>query len=101
MGTHIVYKFPARGNQPPVKLTWMDGGLMPGRPDLLPENVPLDPGGGVIFIGEKGILVHGTYGSPPKLHPESLMDAAAQVSKTGIRAAKNQHRPKTEAKSPR
>src|SRR5215468_1028622 len=54
MGTHIVYKFPARGAQPPVKLTWMDGGLMPGRPDLLPEDVPLDPGGGVIFIGDKG-----------------------------------------------
>ncbi len=74
MGTHVVYKFPARGAQPPVKLTWMDGGLMPGRPDLLPEDVPLDPGGGVIFIGEKGILVHGAYGSRPKLYPESLMN---------------------------
>ncbi|HEU0174111.1 MAG TPA: Gfo/Idh/MocA family oxidoreductase [Blastocatellia bacterium] len=98
MGTHIVYKFPARGAQPPVTLTWMDGGLMPGRPDLLPEDVPLDPGGGVIFIGEKGILVHGTYGSRPKIYPESLMDVAAKVPKTYFRVEKNGDGPMAEAK---
>lgn len=85
MGTHLVYKFPARGSQPPVTLTWMDGGLMPARPDALPDDVPLDPGGGVIFIGEKGILVHATYASNPKLYPQSLMDVAAKVPKTYFR----------------
>jgi hypothetical protein len=85
MGTHIVYKFPARGSQPPVTLTWFDGGLMPGRPDLLPENVPLDPGGGVFFIGDKGILQHGTYGAKPTLYPQSLMEVAAKVPKTYFR----------------
>jgi predicted dehydrogenase len=85
MGTHVVYKFPARGAQPPVTLTWLDGGLMPGRPDLLPDDVQLDPGGGVIFIGEKGILVHGTYGANPKLYPQSLMEVAAKVPKTYFR----------------
>ena len=98
MGTHSVYKFPARGAQPPVTLTWFDGGLMPARPDLLPENVPLDPGGGVIFIGEKGILVHGTYGSRPKLYPESLMEAAAKVPKTYFRVEKNGDGPFAQAK---
>jgi predicted dehydrogenase len=98
MGTHIVYKFPARGAQPPVKLTWMDGGLMPGRPDLLPEDVPLDPGGGVIFIGDKGILVHGTYGARPKIYPESLMAVAAKVPKTYFRVEKNNDGPNAEAK---
>ncbi|MGH9836277.1 MAG: Gfo/Idh/MocA family protein [Blastocatellia bacterium] len=98
MGTHIVYKFPARGNQPPVKLTWMDGGLMPGRPDLLPEDVPLDPGGGVIFIGEKGILVHGTYAANPKLYPQSLTEAAAKVPKTYFRVEKSGEGPMAQAK---
>jgi predicted dehydrogenase len=88
VGTQIVYRFPARGNQPPVRITWMDGGLMPARPELLPEDVPLDPGGGVIFFGEKGILVHGTYGANPKLYPASLMEVAAKVPKTYFRVEK-------------
>ena len=78
LATQVIYKFPARGVQPPVTITWTDGGLMPARPDVLPEDVPLDRGGGVIFIGEKGILVHGTYGANPKLYPASLMEAAAE-----------------------
>jgi hypothetical protein len=82
LATQVVYKFPARGSQPPVTITWNDGGLMPARPDLLPEDVPLDRGGGVIFIGEKGILQHGTYGANPKLYPAPLMELAAKVPKT-------------------
>jgi len=82
LSTQVVYKFPARASQPPVTLTWNDGGLMPPRPELLPEDVPIDRGGGVIFIGEKGLLLHGTYGANPKLYPTSLMDLAAKVPKT-------------------
>jgi predicted dehydrogenase len=82
LATQVVYKFPARASHPPVTITWTDGGLMPARPDLLPEDVPLDRGGGVIFIGEKGILMHGTYGANPKLYPASLMEKAAKVRKT-------------------
>ncbi len=89
MGSHVVYHFPARGKQPPVKLTWFDGGLMPARPEALPDDVQLDPGGGAIFIGEKGILVHGTYASNPKLFPVSLMEAAAKVPKTYFRVEKS------------
>jgi predicted dehydrogenase len=98
VATNVVYKFPARGNQPPVTVTWVDGGLMPGRPDLLPEDVQLDPGGGVIFTGEKGILVHATYGSNPKLYPASLMDVAAKVPKTYFRVEKDDSSPTPEAK---
>jgi predicted dehydrogenase len=82
LATHVVYHFPARGSEPPVKMTWCDGGLMPGRPDALPENVKLDRGGGVILIGEKGILLHQTYGDEPKLYPESLMEDARRLPKT-------------------
>ena len=50
LASKIVYKFPARGEQPPVTLTWVDGGLMAARPEALPDDVPLDPGGGEHFV---------------------------------------------------
>jgi predicted dehydrogenase len=89
MGSHVVYHFPARGADPAVKLTWFDGGLMPARPAALPDEVQLDGGGGAIFIGEKGILVHGTYAANPKLYPQSLMEVAAKVPKTFFRVEKS------------
>jgi predicted ATP-dependent protease len=78
-------------------LTWLDGGLMPARPAALPDDVQLDPGGGAIFIGEKGILVHATYASNPKLYPQSLHEAAARVPKTYFRVAKRSESPMAEA----
>jgi predicted dehydrogenase len=76
------YEFPARGKLPPVRLSWYDGGLMPPRPDFLPDGVTLNREGGVLFVGEKGILMHETYGSNPKLFPEGLAEIAAAVPKT-------------------
>ena len=52
---------------------------MAPRPDVLPDKVPLDRGGGVFIIGEKGVLYHKTYGSEPKIYPESLMEEASKV----------------------
>ncbi|HWC77668.1 MAG TPA: Gfo/Idh/MocA family oxidoreductase [Blastocatellia bacterium] len=92
LATQVVYQFPARGSQPPVKMTWCDGGLMPGRPDVLPENVPLQRGGGVIITGEKGILMHETYGKVPRLYPESLMEAALKVEKRYERVETNERK---------
>ncbi|HKQ73304.1 MAG TPA: Gfo/Idh/MocA family oxidoreductase [Blastocatellia bacterium] len=79
LATQAVYHFAARGNRPPVRMIWCDGGLMAPRPAVLPENVPLERGGGVIIVGEKGILMHETYGKNPRLFPESLMETAAKV----------------------
>jgi len=79
LATQAVYHFAARGNQPPVRMIWCDGGLMAPRPAVLPENVSLERGGGVIIIGEKGILMHETYGKNPRIFPESLMEKAAKV----------------------
>ncbi|HXN75357.1 MAG TPA: hypothetical protein VN876_01905 [Gemmatimonadaceae bacterium] len=82
VATAVHYQFPARGPQPPVKLNWYDGGLYPPRPDVLPDDVTLRSEGGVIFIGEKGILMNDTYGSNPRLFPVSLAEDAALVPKT-------------------
>ena len=79
VGMTVHYQFPARGSQPPVKLNWHDGGLYPPRPDVLPDDVELVSEGGVIFIGEKGILMNDTYGANPRLYPTSLMEEAAKV----------------------
>jgi len=85
LASTVHYQFAARGAQPPVKLFWYDGGLYPPRPDLLPDTGPdatLKSEGGVIFIGEKGILLNDTYGSNPRIYPESLMQQAQAVPKT-------------------
>ncbi|GAF93110.1 unnamed protein product, partial [marine sediment metagenome] len=59
----VNYKFPAREDMPPVKLTWYDGGLMPPRPeDLGPDDEIGSRGNGVIFIGDRGKLTCNTYG---------------------------------------
>jgi hypothetical protein len=83
----VNYQFPARGSQPPVKLYWTDGGLFPPRPDLLPDTLELKGEGGVIYIGERGMLMHDTYGDNPRLFPESLMETAARVPKSIPRIA--------------
>jgi predicted dehydrogenase len=73
-------EFPARGSQPPVKLFWSDGGLVP----ILPGEVqlPRGDGGGGVFLGEKGYLTYETYGDNPKIYPESLAVEAERVPKT-------------------
>jgi predicted dehydrogenase len=87
VATTVHYQFAARGAQPPVKLTWFDGGIYPPRPDLLPDDVVLKSEGGVIFIGENGILLHDTYGANPRLFPQSLAEAAAAIPKSLPRIA--------------
>ncbi len=76
---HYTFDAPAAG-QPPVRLTWYDGGLMPARPAVLPEDVPIDRGGGVFIVGAKGILYHKTYGADPQLYPQALMSQTKQVA---------------------
>jgi hypothetical protein len=72
--TTTYYEFPARGSKPPVRLTWYDGGLLPPKPEELGEE-KVNPGGGVLFIGSKGKLMHDTYGENPRLLPKSLHES--------------------------
>jgi predicted dehydrogenase len=66
------YKFGPRGNMPPVKVTWYDGGLRPERPEELEEDQPIGEGGnGILFIGDKGAITCGGWGGAPKLIPLS------------------------------
>jgi predicted dehydrogenase len=78
----VRYEFPARGEQPPVTLTWYDGGK---KPPLLAEMKLPAWGAGNLFIGSKGMLL-ADYGKhkllpekdykdfipPPRTIPESI-----------------------------
>ncbi|MGE5609285.1 MAG: Gfo/Idh/MocA family protein [Bacillota bacterium] len=69
----IRYTFAQRGNMPPVKLTWYDGGKLPPRPaDLEPGREMGSPDGGTLFIGDKGTILT-PLGGAPRLIPESKM----------------------------
>ncbi len=61
----VRYEFPARGDQPAVKLTWYHGGK---RPEQLSEDLAKQWGSGVWFVGTKGSLI-ATY-SQHQLLPE-------------------------------
>jgi len=55
----VDYQYPQRGELPPVKMTWYDGGK---RPEKLAEltdaqGQPLDWRSGVLFVGSEGMLI--------------------------------------------
>ena len=49
---------------------------------MLPDDVAFEREGGVIFVGEKGILMHETYGANPRIWPLELMEEAKAVPAT-------------------
>jgi predicted dehydrogenase len=64
----ITYEFPARGDQPPVKFVWYDGGKT-APVDLMPGKKLVKSG--CLLIGEKGNLFSpDDYGVTHKLFPE-------------------------------
>jgi predicted dehydrogenase len=86
----IHFRFPARGDLPPVKLTWYDGGLKPPRPLELEEGRDMSRGNeGLMFIGDKGTILCGFNGQNPRLIPESKMQEFKQPEKTLPRSPGN------------
>lgn len=79
----VAYQFPARGEMPPVKLVWYDGGLRPPRPEELAPGAEMGANG-QLLIGDKGKLLNQrgytllpdqraqAYGEPPKKLPRSI-----------------------------
>jgi len=63
----VRYKFPARGDMPPVTLVWNDGGRRPPRPKEMPDTREFIGSNGTIFIGDEGKLTFGalTAGTGP------------------------------------
>ena len=84
----IQYDFPARPkegkiNMPAVTVYWYDGGLLPRRPEGLPEGIEMGTGrNGVIFHGTKGTLICGNYGEKYMLLPDTKFKNAPKPPAT-------------------
>jgi len=52
-----------------LTMTWYDGGLLPPTPATAPDGFTLDPNGGVLYVGDRGVLIHETYGTNPRFLP--------------------------------
>src|SRR6266436_2104428 len=51
LASMVTYHFPARGEMPPLKLVWYDGGLRPPRPEEL-EDGRILPTTGMMLVGK-------------------------------------------------
>ncbi len=98
----IRWTYPARGNQPPVKIHWYDGYFDqadPTRTDdegnpLRVQNRPpivaeLEKkygrdlkAGGAVFVGDRGIIACGDYAGSPRMIPEEAHRAFKPPAKT-------------------
>ena len=71
----VRYQFAARGDMPPVTVNWYAGTEPPRPDDLEPGRQMGDSEGGVIFKGETGKIMHGTYAAEITMIPESKLKA--------------------------
>ena len=86
----IHFHFPSRGDMPPVRLTWYDGGLRPTRPAQLEEAREMGrENEGLLFVGDNGTIMCGFNGANPKVIPESKMQEFKQPPKTLPRSPGN------------
>jgi predicted dehydrogenase len=69
----VRYEYPARGDLPPVKVTWYDG----DNPPAFPAGYDIPNGGlGILFIGKEGML-RADYGSRTLYPQEKFKDFKA------------------------
>ena len=84
LASMVTYEFPARGEMPPVKLTWYDGGLRPPRPAELEDGQLMgmfSGSNGRLLVGDKGRILGSKivpesrrkeYKEPPPTLPRSI-----------------------------
>lgn len=70
----IHLNYPRKDGKGDIKVTWMDGGLLPRLPDELLPGEPFGGNdGGAMFEGTKGKMLVDCYGENPRLLPSKLM----------------------------
>ena len=84
----IHFTFPTRGEMPPVRLTWYDGGLRPPRPEGLAPGDKFDVEG-LLFVGDNGSILCEFDGGNPRIIPEARMKAYTQPPQTLARSPGN------------
>ena len=67
----VTFRFPSRGDLPPVKLTWWEG-LRAPWPEGLDGDLEMPKEGGLVIKGSKGSILANVYGGRPMLLPTAL-----------------------------
>ena len=80
-GAVYYWEYPARGDMPPLTMTWHEGGLLPPRPRELEEGRRME-GEGIYFVGDDGVILCGGWGGSPRIVPESKMQAYERPPET-------------------
>ncbi|GAB4107565.1 Gfo/Idh/MocA family oxidoreductase [Echinicola sediminis] len=65
----------------PIEMTWMDGGIRPAHPDIIPADHDIggqDSANGVLIIGEKGIISTNINDSSPLMPKLYLNDGTTE-----------------------
>jgi hypothetical protein len=78
--------FPVNGSRAALRMSWYDGGLMPPRPAGLreaDERLFRRRGEGIMYVGDKGLILAGFNGQNPRVLPESKKYFAAPAERTG------------------
>jgi predicted dehydrogenase len=88
--TMTIYDFPARGNMPPVRLTWYDGGFNPPKPEEMGDE-KLNGEGGILYVGSKGKMLQDTYGLNPRFLSKALTESAGAPKQKLTRVAHEEH----------
>lgn len=70
---HLRWRFPARGDMPPVTLNSYDADW-PKDLKVLLYDLKDRQDGGTVYIGTKGVMVTGTYGDNPRILPKEKHD---------------------------
>jgi predicted dehydrogenase len=71
---HIRWEFPARGAMPAVVVNSYDD-RWPAPVRELEQKFGEKFGGGTVYVGDKGVMVTGTYGENPRILPKEKHDA--------------------------
>jgi predicted dehydrogenase len=77
----VEYQFPARGNMPPVKLTWHEGGVKPEKPSKMEDERQLARGGQLIIGSKATVYDGGDYCLSPRFLPEAFHKELAESGK--------------------
>lgn len=76
------YTYGPRGDMPPLKFTWFDGGLRPPVPDGEdPIKLGWD-GNGIVFIGDEGVISCAGWAGGPRMFPRAKMKEFQKLPKT-------------------
>jgi predicted dehydrogenase len=72
--------FPAKGSRGPVRLSWYDGGIAPSVPAGISDrdkSLFRHRAEGIMYVGDKGLILAGFNGQNPHVYPESKKYTAA------------------------